>query len=149
MLGLVAVFFAMQTLGLVAHDADHDQDVDHEAEESFSLAAFLGIGRVPFMVVWLTLFIFAGFTGLFFNRIASASGYRPWMFPLSLLASAIAGIVSVRFASRAVGKLVDTGGRGSSRREELTGAIGVVASPRLDATFGEVRIRDPRGNELI
>jgi hypothetical protein len=176
MLGLVAVFFAMQTLGIAAHAADSDHDVDldgapdgidhdhdvdhgadgdgdhdHEAEQGHGMAAFLGVGRVPFMVVWLTLFIFAGFTGLFVNRVLQVrlGGYPPWLFPASLLASLGAGALAVRFVARAVARLVDTGGRGAAARHELTGALGVVASPLLDANFGEVRVRDPRGNELI
>ena len=115
------------------------------------MAAFFGVGRVPFMVVWLTLFIFAGFTGLFLNRIlqARAGDYRPWFFPISLLGALGVGSLSVRLAARTVGKLVDVGGRGASARRELSGSVGVVASPLLDGKFGEVRVRDPRGNELI
>jgi YqiJ-like protein len=194
MLGLVAVFFTLQALGLLAHaaEADHDLDADGaadgggadghagtdggadadadvdggaaehdlpdedgdahgEGEHGHALAAFFGVGRVPFMVVWLTLFIFAGFTGLFLNRIlqARAGEYRAWFFPLSLLGALGVGVMSVRLAARAVGKLVDVGGRGASTRRELSGRVGVVASPLLDGKFGEVRVRDPRGNELI
>jgi hypothetical protein len=59
------------------------------------------------------------------------------------------GLISVRFASKAVGRLVDTGGKGATARRELSGSIGVVASAKLDSRFGEVRVRDARGNELI
>jgi hypothetical protein len=174
MLGLVAVYFGMQTLGLVAHAGDGDADLDHELDqdvdqevdhatesdhdadhdhegESHGLAAAFGVGRVPFMVLWLTLFIFTGFSGLFLNRLVQvrAGAYPPWFFVISLLLSLGAGAVSVRFASSAVGKLVDTGGRGASARRELAGAVGVVASPLLDEKFGEIRVHDPRGNELI
>ena len=188
MLGLVAVFFALHAVGMVAHAADadtdadvsagdghelpegdvasdhdldsdhatggdHDADADHDSEtdHAHGIGAFLGVGRVPFMVVWLTLFIFAGFTGLFVNRVLQvrAGGYRPWFFPASLAAALGVGVLSVRFAARAVGKLVDLGGRGSSTRRELAGSIGVVASPVLDDRFGEVRVRDSLGNELI
>jgi len=175
MLGLVGVFFLMQAVGLVAHaagsghetdvdgggadhaDVDHDADVaheadaDHDADADHGLAAFFGIGRVPFMVVWLTLFIFAGFTGIFLNRVLQvrAGEYRGWFFPLSALASLGVGAVSVKFAASAIAKLVDVGGRGCSARRELSGAVGVVASPVLDHKFGEVRVHDSRGNELI
>jgi hypothetical protein len=184
MLGLVAVYFGMQALGLVAHagdadadadvdhdlgheleheleheldhDADHDldHDADHDSDhdgESHGLAAALGVGRVPFMVLWLTLFIFTGFTGLFVNRLVQvrSGAYPPWFFLVSLLLSLGAGVVSVRFAARAVSRLVDTGGRGAAARRELAGAVGVVASPLLDEKFGEIRVHDPRGNELI
>jgi hypothetical protein len=168
MLGLVGVFFVVQALGLLAHvaeadhdgdveagefhpDADGDSDADHDGADEHSLAAFLGVGRVPFMVVWLTLFIFAGFTGLFVNRVLQVrtGGYAGWFFPLSLLASLSVGVIAVRFAVRTIGRLVDTGGRGASSRSELSGALGVVASPRLDSRFGEVRVRNSRGDELI
>ena len=206
MLGLVAVFFALQAVGMIAHavdadagadvpagnghatldgdgaadhdlasdthvggdngaygdhgadgdhggEGDHGADGDHDSEAGYlhGVGAFLGVGRVPFMVIWLTLFIFAGFGGLFVNRVLQvrAAGYRPWFFPLSLAAALGAGVLSVRFASRAVGKLVDLGGRGASRRRELAGSVGVVASPVLDDRFGEVRVRDGLGNELI
>jgi hypothetical protein len=151
--------------GDVGTDVDGDGDAqldgdgaanghDHghaEAESGPGLAAFFGVGRVPFMVVWLTLFIFAGFTGLFVNRVlqARAGDYHWWFFPISLFSALAAGAASVRVAARAVAKLVDGGGRGASRRRELGGAVGVVASPVLDARFGEVRVRDSRGNELI
>jgi len=100
MLGLVGVFFAMQAIGIFAdaagsdHEADvdgsaeaadHDPGPDHQAEHDadghggdhpHGLGVFLGVGRVPFMVVWLTLFIFTGFSGLFFNRSRSSRRSR-------------------------------------------------------------------------
>jgi hypothetical protein len=169
MLGLVGVFFALQAVGLLAdvvsaeaqvdheldhdidHDVDHDQEADADGEDGHGLLAFLGVGRVPFLVVWLTLFIFTGFAGLFLNRVLQvrSGGYAGWFFPVTLLASLGVGLTSVRFASKAVGKLVDTGGRGATARRDLSGSIGVVASPTLDSRFGEVRVRDAQGNELI
>ena len=178
MLGLVGVFFALQAIGLVADaaEADHDVDVDHEidadadgapdgihheahgdsdahhhGDDDHALATFLGVGRVPFMVVWLTLFIFAGFTGLFVNRVLQVrtGTYRAWFFPVSLLAALGVGLLAVRFTAKGIGRLVDTGGRGAPARSDLSGAVGVVASPFLDSRFGEVRVRDWRGEELI
>ena len=140
-------------------DADHDADADadHDAEHAgggalHGLAAFLGVGRVPFLVVWLTLFIFAGFTGLFVNRVLfvkTAGNYPVWGFPLSMLASLLVGAVATRLAASQVAKLVDVGGKGSSRRRELEGRWGVVASPRCDAEFGEVRVKGENGQELL
>jgi hypothetical protein len=161
-----------------AHDvgADHDADADHDAEgdhdsahESSStlatapgaashsighhgLAGFLGMGRVPFMVVWVTLFTFTGFTDLLFNRILffnSEGNYRGWFFPISFLASLVVGMFATRTMSGLAWKLVDVGGRGSTRRGELPGSVGVVASERVDGEHGEVRVKDARGNELI
>jgi hypothetical protein len=160
MLGLVAVFFGIQALGLATHgdsevdhdvDADADADADQDADADADHEGIFGAARVPFMVRWLTLFIFAGFTGLFINRVLQVKTglYRPWFFVPSLLAALTAGVFSVRLVSRQVAKLVDTGGRGSSKRRELAGLIGVVASPMLDESFGEVRVQDGRGNEII
>ena len=170
MLGLVAVFFGIQALGLATHsdaevdhdlehdldadgdgDADADADADHDADHEAGGGSLLGAARVPFMVRWLTLFIFAGFTGLFLNRVlqVKTGNYRPWFFAPTLLAALTAGVFAVRGVSRQVAKLVDTGGRGSSKRRELAGLIGVVASATLDESFGEVRVQDGRGNEII
>src|SRR5262249_30142418 len=142
----VGVYFALQAVGGLAdaassdsdlaHEVDHDvdHDVDHGGEQEHGLAEFLGVSRGPFMVVWLTLFIFAVFSGLFLNRVLQVrtGGYAGWFFPLSLLGSLGVGLFSVRFAAKAVGRLVDTGGRGATARKDLSGSIGVVASPTLD-----------------
>jgi membrane protein implicated in regulation of membrane protease activity len=104
------------------------------------------------MVVWGTLFIFTGFAGIFFNRVAFVrlgDRYPGWMFGLSLLFSLVVGLASTRLAARLAGKLVDTGGRGSSRKHELVGSMGVVASAWADERFGEVRVCDRAGNEMI
>ncbi|MFL5454111.1 MAG: hypothetical protein ACJ78V_19500 [Myxococcales bacterium] len=164
----MGVFFVLQLFGFAAHAfagdqeidldgdgvPDHDVDAEHDfgsENGAFSIGAFLGVGRVPFLVVWLTLFIFAGFTGLFLNRVllGAAGVYRAWFFPLSVAGALGTGVVAVRFAARLVAKLVDVGGRGASARKDLRGRIGVVASATLDAQFGEIRVRDARGEELI
>ena len=88
MLGLVGAFFVLQVIGLVGHDADvdHDADIDHDVDADadaehdvggttagfHEVLAFFGLGRVPFMVIWLTLCIFTGFSGLFLNRVTFA-----------------------------------------------------------------------------
>lgn len=136
-----------------AQDADGDHDAEHDGEPSggHGLADFLGVGRVPFMAVWLTLFIFSGFGGILLNRIAQVKlgGYPAWFFPLSLLGSLGLGATAVRLLARQLQKLVDLGARGAAPKRRLAGQPGVVASPQLDAAFGEVRVRDDKGNELI
>jgi hypothetical protein len=164
MLGLVAAFFVLQLVGLVGHDADADadadadHDVDHDADADAEggglqeVLSFFGVGRVPFMVVWGSLFIFGGFAGILFNRIAFVrldGRYPGWLFAISLLFSLAVGLVFTRAAVRLAGKLVDTGGRGSARKHELVGALGVVASAHADDTFGEIRVQDRAKNEMI
>jgi len=178
MLGLCGVFFLLQIVGMVGGggdhevgpdadadadvdadaDADHDVDADHDAEAGGATAAwhevlgFLGVGRVPFMVVWVTLFLFAGFSGFFVNRVLfvrSEGDYRGWWFALVVLASLVVGLAGVRLFSRLAARLVDVGGRGAVTKNELAGKVGVVASPVLDAKYGEIRLHDDRGNELL
>jgi hypothetical protein len=162
MLGLVAAFFVLQLVGLVGHDADGDADADHDVDHDADggdagggfqeVLSFFGVGRVPFMVVWGSLFIFAGFTGIFFNRIAFVrldGRYPGWLFVVSLLVALAVGLIFTRAAARLAGKLVDTGGRGSARKHELVGALGVVASAHIDDGFGEIRVQDRARNEML
>ena len=175
MLGLCGVFFILQLIGLggghgdadadadadVDADADHDvdHDVDADADGPGGLTAgwhgalaFLGVGRVPFMIVWVTLFLFAGFAGLFANRVLfvrAGGAYSGWWFlPVSLLALAV-GVVAVRVFSRLAARFVDVGGHGATTKHELAGKIGVVASPVLDDRHGEIRVQDDRGDEQL
>jgi hypothetical protein len=171
LLGLVGVFFVLQLIGLVAHgdadaDAEHDVDADahggdhdgdggeHDADGEAGLwqgvASFFGFGRVPFMVVWVTFFIFAGFAGLTWNRLWSAErAYPTWAFFVSLLVALVVGAIGARLFSRLAGRFVDVGGRGAARKHELQGKLGVVASAVVDGKFGEIRVHDAQGNELL
>jgi hypothetical protein len=164
MLLLVVAYFGLQLVGLVGHDADHDvtheHEVDHDHDQTHGLSgdtwhgvlSFFGVGRVPFMVVWVTLFLFAGFTGLVVNRVVwlRLGGVAPaWLFPASLGAALVVGLVGVRVFARAAGRFVDVGGHGASAKHELVGKFGVVASATLDARFGEVRVHDGKVEILV
>ncbi len=172
MLGLCGVFFVLQAIGLLGGDADHDvdADVDHDVDADVpadadadavgggmtaawhDALAFLGVGRVPFMVVWVTLFLFGGFSGIFVNRVLfvrAAGAYHGWWFVAVSLSSLVVGLASVRLFSRLAARLVDVGGRGAVAKRDLEGKVGVVASATLDARFGEIRVHDDRGNELL
>jgi|SRR5581483_1980428 len=180
MLGLVGVFFLLQVAGILGHDADADSDADvdhdvdadadgdadgdgdhdadHDADHDSATApwhevlTFLGVGRVPFMVVWVTLFLFAGFAGIFANRVlfVRAEGdYAGWWLALVMLFALVVGLVGVRLFSRIAAKFVDVGGKGAVAKHELAGKLGVVASAIIDGKFGEIRVRDDRGNELL
>jgi hypothetical protein len=175
MLGLVAVFFVLQMVGMfggdhdadgdvdhdgdVHHDADvdHDTDADHDADADHAFGwqgalSYFGVGRVPLMVVWVTFCIFAGFTGIFVNSsifVHHAGDFPTWGFGASSGASLGAGLVAVRLFSRAAARFVDVGGHGATKKHELSGKSGIVASRLLDQQFGEVRVKDARGNELL
>ena len=135
-------------------DAEIDNDDDGDGALRFGghgLLGFLGIGQVPSTVVWVSLSLFFGFAGLFTNRFLGGlqGGYRIGYFPLSLLGALLLGAVATRLVAKTMHRFVDLGGRGSTRRHELEGRPGTVASARLDGEFGEVRVKDGRGHELL
>lgn len=142
--------------GALAHGADPAHPgaaAAHAPGFSFwhDVLGFLGAGRVPFMVVWVSLFLCAGFAGIFLNRVlfVLAQGYSGWWF-LPVQAGALAaGVGGARLAARIAGRFVDVSGRGATRKHDLTGRWGVVASAVCDDRFGEIRVSDDRGNELL
>jgi Protein of unknown function (DUF1449) len=174
LLGLCAAFLLLQALGLlgagddheldgpagapvdaggdVAAESDHDLDADDGSAAPWQeVLGFLGAGRVPFMVVWVSLFLCTGFAGIFLNRalFLIAGGYSGWWFaPVQLLALG-SGVIGARLSSKVVGRFVDVGGRGATQKQELTGRLGVVASAVCTDRFGEIRVQDARGNELL
>jgi hypothetical protein len=164
MLGCTGVWMALQLVGFAGHDGDVDHDVevdvdadhdvdaqpDTEGDQAGGALAWLGAGHVPFMVVWNTFFIFGGFAGLVVNRVLSANGGYPlWGWFAAGAAAFVAGAAGAKLFGRLVGRFVDVGGRGSAKKRELPGQIGIVASELVDAEFGEVRVRDERGNEQL
>src|SRR5581483_10430318 len=119
MLGLCGMFFVLQAIGILGASADSDADVDHDLDVDHDVdaeadadggpagaiaawhdtLAFLGVGRVPFMVVWVTLFLFAGFSGIFINRVlfVRAEGiYRGWWLVPVSFGALFVGLVGVR-----------------------------------------------------
>jgi hypothetical protein len=175
MLGSCAAFVLLQALGLIgaggdhhevdhdlavdAHGADHDFDGAHDAAlteaSGFSfwheVLGFLGAGRVPFTVVWVSLFLCTGFAGIFLNRVlfVLAEGYAGWWFLPVQAVALVFGVAGARLAARFAGRFVDVGGQGATRKHDLTGRLGVVASAVCDERFGEIRVSDERGNELL
>jgi hypothetical protein len=133
---------------------DNEGDDDDGAGLRFGgsgLLGFLGVGQVPSTVVWVSLSLFFGFAGLFANRFLGSlpGGYRIGWFPVSLLVALLVGAGATRLVAQTVHRFVDLRGRGSTRRHELEGRPGTVASPRLDGEFGEVRVKDAHGHELL
>ena len=173
LLGLCAAFVLLQAVGLLGGGDDHDlaldahadadveldadADVDHDLDGDGGAApwqemlGFLGAGRVPFMVVWVSVFLCAGFAGIFLNRALFLifGGYSNWWFAPVQLVALGTGVIGARLSSRVLGRFVDVGGRGATQKHELTGRLGVVASAVCDERFGEIRVNDARGNELL
>jgi hypothetical protein len=142
----------------IDNDLDNDLGVPHTAVAEHGaggfwqeLVGFLGVGRVPFMVVWVSLFLCSGFAGILMNRslFVLSGGYSGWWFvPVQALALGV-GALGARLAARIAARFVDVGGHGATKKHELTGRLGVVASAVCNDRFGEIRVNDARGNELL
>ena len=135
-------------------DGDSDADSDGHADGWHAALSYFGVGRVPLMVLAVTWLLFTGFSGIFFNSLAfvrfeGSFSYPGWVLPVTYGSSLAVGLVAMRFFSRILGRIFDLGTRGATAKHELAGRIGVVASPELGPKFGEIRVRDERGNELL
>ncbi|WXB00333.1 YqiJ family protein [Pendulispora brunnea] len=142
------------------HDADADGDGDADADSDadgdgwHGALSYFGVGRVPLMVLLVTWLLFTGFSGIFFNSLAyvrfgGSGNYAGWVIPVTYGTSLAVGLAAMRFFSRVLGRIFDLGTRGATAKHELSGRIGIVASPELGPKFGEIRVRDERGNELL
>src|SRR5262249_1703837 len=128
-------------------DADHESDHDHEADEErgigHALFAPLGVGKLPFSLVWQVYGAIFALTGLVANaHWADAPGGPPlvslvWTMPLAL--SCGYGVVAA--LARVLKPIVADEQAAATTRAELVGHVGKVISTRVDETFGEVRFR--------
>jgi hypothetical protein len=136
-------------------DAEHDADADHDADgESRGIAATalepLGLGKIPFSMVWQTFALAFAMTGLAINsRFLGVAGGAPvytllWTMP----ASTVAGYAATAAVARVFGPVFSSKGQEATTRAQLVGQMGVVISSKVDHAFGEVRIRDKTGHDL-
>jgi membrane protein implicated in regulation of membrane protease activity len=147
----------------VDHDAgiDHDGDVDHDVDADghhdashtshgvgHQVLSDLGIGRVPFSIVWQTFAVAFALAGITANTIyLGRTGAMPasnlaWALPASLV---VAYIVT-RSLSRVLGRVIANPEQEATTRKALVGQSGVVISSKVDSEFGEVRLRDKTGH---
>jgi membrane protein implicated in regulation of membrane protease activity len=136
------------------HDHDHDQGHDADQEESPGLGqqllAGLGVGRVPLSIIWQTFAVAFGFAGVTANTVyLSYAGALPaltlaWTVP----GSAVFAYAVTRVVGRAVGRVVSDPRQEATTRKQLVGHSGVVISSKIDAEFGEVRVKDKTGHTV-
>jgi membrane protein implicated in regulation of membrane protease activity len=139
----------------VDHDADHDADGDDEASSGgrgFGAIAFgpLGVGKVPFSIIWQTYALVFAVVGLAVNqRFAAEDGsvsLRALLFsgPIAL----VTGYAAVALLARVLGPVLSSRKEDATSRKELIGQMGVVISSRVSDDFGEVRVKDKSGHDL-
>jgi membrane protein implicated in regulation of membrane protease activity len=133
-------------------DHDHDHDADHEQGPGLGreLLAGLGVGQVPLSIIWQTYAVAFGFAGIAGNFVyAAGAGELPAVNLVGTVpAAAIFAYGVTRLLSRALGRVVADPRQEATTRLELVGHAGVVISSRIDAEFGEVRIKDKTGHTL-
>jgi len=131
-------------------DADIDTDVAVDAGgQSFSFGdvfGFLNVGRVPLMVVLMSLFGTWGMTGLIANAVLNVPENPQWVW-ISCVIAFFSCFVCTRYISLALSKLFPESERAVSD-VHLLGLSGRVISGQITTTFGTARVQVPDGPEL-
>ena len=137
-------------------DMDIDADVDVDADvavdaggQSFSFGdvfGFLNVGRVPLMIVLMSLFGTWGMTGLIANAVLNVPENPQWVW-ISCVIAFFSCFVCTRYISLALSKLFPESERAVSD-VHLLGLSGRVISGQITTTFGTARVQVPDGPEL-
>ena len=131
-------------------DADIDTDVAADAGgQSFSFGdifGFLNVGRVPLMVVLMSLFATWGITGLIANAFLNVPENPQWVW-ISCVIAFFCCFLGTRYISVGLSKLFPESERAISD-VQLLGLSGRVVSGQITTTFGTARVRVPDGPEL-
>ena len=131
-------------------DADVDADVDADTGghvPSFGdVFGFLNVGRVPLMVVLMSLFGTWGIAGLIANASLNVPEKPGWVW-ISCVIAFFCCFVCTRYISLALSKLFPESERAISD-VHLLGLSGRVISGQITTTFGTARVQVPDGPEL-
>lgn len=133
-------------------DADADVDADMDADTgsqgtSFSdVFGFLNVGRVPLMIVLMSLFVTWGIFGLIANALLNIpeTPNRVW---ISCIIAFFCCFLGTRYISIALSKLFPESEKAISD-VQLLGLRGRVISGQITTTFGTARVQVPDGPEL-
>lgn len=129
-------------------DADVDADIDTGTQgPSFGdVFGFLNVGRVPLMIVLMSLFVTWGIFGLIANALFNIpeNPHRVW---ISCLIALFCCFLGTRYISIALSKLFPESEK-AIRDTQLLGLRGRVISGQITTTFGTARVQVPDGPEL-
>jgi membrane protein implicated in regulation of membrane protease activity len=133
------------------HESDHDHDKgDDDRGFAHAITGALGIGKLPFSLVWQVFGAIFALTGLAANaHYLDRPGGPPlfslaWTMPIAL--SVAYGVVAA--LARVLTPIVADEKANATTRAELVGHVGKVISTRVDEAFGEVRFRDKTGHDV-
>ena len=129
-------------------DADADVDVDTGSQGSAfgDVFGFLNVGRVPLMIVLMSLFVTWGIFGLIANALLNIpeTPNRVW---ISCIIAFFCCFLGTRYISIALSKLFPESEKAISD-VQLLGLRGRVISGQITTTFGTARVQVPDGPEL-
>ena len=139
-------------------DVDFDVDVDIDVDADTSVVAdsgtssnsfadvlgFLNVGRVPFMIVVMTLFTMWGSTGLMANELLKVKNI-PSMFWISCMIALVCGVLGTRYLSLTLSKVFPESDP-ATKDLHLLGLQGRVISGQITETFGTARVQVPDGH---
>lgn len=129
-------------------DADADADIDTGSQGlSFGdVFGFLNVGRVPLMIVLMSLFVTWGIFGLIANALLKVpeNPHQVW---ISCIIALCCCFLGTRYISIALSKLFPESEK-AIRDTQLLGLSGRVISGQITTTFGTARVRVPDGPEL-
>ena len=140
-------------------DLDVDADVDMDADTEIStdsggagnvfgdVLGFLNIGRVPFMIVVMTMFTTWSFTGLIVNNILRVDSTISLFFGISCSVAFVCSVLGTRYLSLTLSKIFPESDP-ATKDLHLLGLRGRVVSGQVTTTFGTARVVVPNGDTL-
>ena len=133
-------------------DADVDMDADVEADADLQspsfgdVFGFLNVGRVPLMVVLMSLLATWGIAGLVANAVLNVPERQQWVW-ISYVIAIFCSFLGTRYISIALSRLLPESERAITD-VHLLGLKGRVISGQITTTFGTARVQVPDGPEL-
>ena len=127
-------------------DVDADMDTDTHSPAFSDVFGFLNVGRVPLMIVLMSLFVTWGIFGLIANTLLNIpeNPHRVW---ISCVIALFCCFLGTRYISIALSKLFPESEK-AINDAQLLGLSGRVISGQITTTFGTARVRVPDGPEL-
>ena len=127
-------------------DVDADMDTDPHSTAFSDVFGFLNVGRVPLMIVLMSLFVTWGIFGLIANTFLNIpeNPDRVW---ISCVIAFFCCFLGTRYISIALSKLFPESEK-AINDAQLLGLSGRVISGQITTTFGTARVQVPDGPEL-
>lgn len=131
-------------------DADVDADMDtHTGTQRPSFGdvfGFLNVGRVPVLIVLMSLLVTWGISGLIANALLNIPENPHWIW-ISCIIALFCCFLGTRYISIALSKLFPESEKAITD-VQLLGLSGRVISGQITSTFGTARVQVPEGPEL-